>query len=314
MVLVVKVMLSAGEKGFRFYLLLALISFFIPRLDQETRHLKSHQYRHKYHRVSFAIGMRPVEGIAPFPPASMGPPAIVYGDKRPPISNRTLGSLIDEQSDIHGSKTAVDFSLQAVQRTFHQLSQVSKALAVSLLSVGLCHGDRVGIMAGNRHEFLEVFMAAARIGCPVVLLQPGFSPEELRAAVLMSGAWRLGFTTWIQTWACLTKLTGWLSTGTGCNILFIVSRIGFKRALQQYINTVPFAPHADSQLQQIICEGDRHDLGESTGVSSYKDFFQLSIGDYSILEPAQRAVQAEDILCLAFTSGRPAHDPLPSDA
>ncbi|KGO40476.1 AMP-dependent synthetase/ligase [Penicillium expansum] len=120
-------------------------------------------------------------------PPSMKRPAIVYGDKTPTILETTLGHLLDELSDIHRDKAAVEFPWQSIRRTYSELAKTSKLVAISLLSAGLCHGDRIGILTGNRYEFLDVFLAAARIGCPAVILQSNMSPGEMKAAVLKSG-------------------------------------------------------------------------------------------------------------------------------
>lgn len=114
-------------------------------------------------------------------------PAIVYGDKMPKILDTTLGNITDELSDTYRDKVAVEFSWQSIRRTFSELNKSSKIVASCLLSAGLCHGDRVGILAGNRCEFLDVFLAAARIGCPVVVLQSNMSPTEMKAAAIKTG-------------------------------------------------------------------------------------------------------------------------------
>jgi acyl-CoA synthetase (AMP-forming)/AMP-acid ligase II len=52
--------------------------------------------------------------------------------------------------------------------------------------MGLQLGDCVGIMAGNRYEYIEVFLGGGRLGCPVVVLNNTYTPDELIRAVRQS--------------------------------------------------------------------------------------------------------------------------------
>lgn len=113
--------------------------------------------------------------------------AVVCGAADPPLWNGTLGRLVEEQGQVYKDKAFAYFPWQSVQCTFSQLASRSRLVANALLCQGLRHGDRVGILAGNCYEFLEIFIGAARIGCPLVLLQPGFSPKELETATIKSG-------------------------------------------------------------------------------------------------------------------------------
>lgn len=220
-------------------------------------------------------------------------PAIVYGEKTPKISDTTLGDISDELSDIYGDKVAVDFSWQSVRRTFSELNKSSKLVASCLLAAGLCHGDRVGILAGNRFEFLDVFLAAARIGCPAVILQSNMSPAELKAAAIKTGEQRVTIS--------MSEITSDLMTTLGCKLLFIAPRPG-SNVLSQFMDVLSFQPQSDSPIQRIILFQDTGDLEGRPDIQSYQKFL-LGADNHPLLRSAQQAVQSSDIICLMFTSG-----------
>ena len=114
--------------------------------------------------------------------------SLVSGPTTPPLESWTLGRLIAKQAKDHSSHTSAVFPWQANHRlTYQQLSERSATVAKSLLALGVRHGDRVGILAGNRYEFLETFYGSARIGCPFVVLNNTYTPRELLAALKTSG-------------------------------------------------------------------------------------------------------------------------------
>lgn len=113
-------------------------------------------------------------------------PALVHGPKEPPLWFKTLGSLIDEQADIYGDRIAAIFPWQSVRFSYRQLADRSKILGKAMLEMGLRNGDCIGIMAGNCHQYIEVFLGGGRIGCPVVVLNNTYTPEELKNAVQKS--------------------------------------------------------------------------------------------------------------------------------
>ena len=112
--------------------------------------------------------------------------ALVYGPTEPQLCLKTMGALIDDQAVQFGDRPAVIFPWQSVRLSYRQLADRSKALAKSMLEMGLHHGDCVGIMAGNCYQYVEVFLAGARIGCPVVVLNNTYTPAELENAVRRS--------------------------------------------------------------------------------------------------------------------------------
>lgn len=113
--------------------------------------------------------------------------SFVRGSTDELLCTATLGSLLQTQAGRYGSRTAVVVPWQRQRLTYHDLLIRSKTVAKALLQSGLRYGDRVGITAGNCAEYIEVFLGAARIGCPVVVLNSTYTPRELFSAVSFSG-------------------------------------------------------------------------------------------------------------------------------
>ncbi len=63
--------------------------------------------------------------------------------------------------------------------TYRLLNQRTNRLSRALMDLGLQYGDRLGILAHNRLEFLEVIMAAAKLGLILVPLNWRLTASEL---------------------------------------------------------------------------------------------------------------------------------------
>jgi len=72
--------------------------------------------------------------------------------------------------------------------TFAELNAACDALARGLRHAGLSVGDRVGILALNRAEFLEVLFGAMRAGCVPVMINAKLPADQVRFIVADSGA------------------------------------------------------------------------------------------------------------------------------
>jgi hypothetical protein len=113
--------------------------------------------------------------------------SLVYGPTAEPLWNITLGDLIEKQAARYGECTALVFPRQNIRRTYRDLLDRSRLVSKALIEQGLEPGDCVGIFAGNCCEYVEVFLGAGAIGCPVVVLNAGYTPTELRDAITYSG-------------------------------------------------------------------------------------------------------------------------------
>jgi acyl-CoA synthetase (AMP-forming)/AMP-acid ligase II len=115
------------------------------------------------------------------------PLALVQGPSEPPLWSVSLESVLNEKAEEHDKKPAVIFPWQNKELSFAQLRQRGQLVAASLLRAGAQHGDCVGIIAGNRYEYLEVFVGGALIGCKVLVLNNTYRPWELQHALERTG-------------------------------------------------------------------------------------------------------------------------------
>ena len=113
--------------------------------------------------------------------------SLTIGPQTPELWIKTVGSLIQDRSKEYGDRDAVVVPWQSVRLTYQDLADRSCIVAKAMLEMGIRYGDCVGIIAGNCHQYIEVFLGAARIGCPVVVLNNTYSPDELKQAVTRSG-------------------------------------------------------------------------------------------------------------------------------
>jgi fatty-acyl-CoA synthase len=88
-----------------------------------------------------------------------------------------IGSWLTRRMLLSPEKEAVVDGEKRI--TYRQLNQRTNCLARALGNLGLQYGDRIGILAHNRLEFIEVIMASAKLGLMLVPLNWRLTADEL---------------------------------------------------------------------------------------------------------------------------------------
>ena len=83
----------------------------------------------------------------------------------------------------HGARDAAIFHAERRTLSWYDLQRESDALAAGLLALGIRRGNRVGIWAPNRTEWLLAQFATARIGAILVNINPAYQSAELEYAL-----------------------------------------------------------------------------------------------------------------------------------
>jgi fatty-acyl-CoA synthase len=99
----------------------------------------------------------------------------------------TLPQLLAETVGRHGARDAAIFDAEQLRLTWYDVQRRSDEMAAGFLALGLRRGNRVGIWAPNRHEWLVTQFATARIGLVLVNINPAYRTSELEYALRKVG-------------------------------------------------------------------------------------------------------------------------------
>jgi fatty-acyl-CoA synthase len=111
----------------------------------------------------------------------------VSGDRSVPLRRATIPQIFAETVSRFGPREAAVFRQFNKRYTYYDLDREIDSFAGGLLSLGLGPGDRVGIWAPNRPEWLITQFATARIGAVLVTINPAYRVAELEYALNKSG-------------------------------------------------------------------------------------------------------------------------------
>ena len=89
----------------------------------------------------------------------------------------TLADLFRRSARVHADRPAV--VSDDGELTYRQLDERTDRLAQSLAALGLGHGDRIAVLATTRPEYVETYVAAAKLGVTVVALNVRLHADEL---------------------------------------------------------------------------------------------------------------------------------------
>lgn len=110
----------------------------------------------------------------------------VTGPGEPPLLDLTIPALLARTVAARSGAEAAVFA-GGPRWTWGAFAQAVDRLATGLLSLGIAPGDRVGIWAPNRPEWLLTQFATARIGAILVNVNPAYRPNELEYALAKVG-------------------------------------------------------------------------------------------------------------------------------
>lgn len=110
-----------------------------------------------------------------------------HGASETPLIGVTIGEYFRRIVKKHGDNEALVVVNQGYRATYKQLWDEVDAVAKSLLACGIKRGDRVGIWAPNRYEWVLVQLATPRVGAIMVNINPGYRYADMKYAVEQSG-------------------------------------------------------------------------------------------------------------------------------
>ena len=107
----------------------------------------------------------------------------VAGTSDDPLKYMTIPQLLDRACTRHGGRPAAIFAENKFSMSWYDLRERSNDVAAGLLALGIGRGDRVGIWAPNRAEWLYAQFGTARIGAILVNINPAYRASELEYAL-----------------------------------------------------------------------------------------------------------------------------------
>ena len=116
-----------------------------------------------------------------------GSTSYAAGETTPPLEFITLPDFLKQCVERHGARDAAIFDAEGVRLSWYDLAARVDQMAAGLLALGLRKGNRVGIWAPNRHEWLVTQFATARIGLVLVNINPAYRKSELEYALRKVG-------------------------------------------------------------------------------------------------------------------------------
>ena len=114
------------------------------------------------------------------PPTEEMTPSLSYthGPDRP-LLELTIGELLHRTAGRYPDRLAVVSRHQSRRMTWAELSAAADRVARGLWSLGIRHGDRVGVWSTNCIEWIMMHMGCARAGAALVNVNPAYRSHEL---------------------------------------------------------------------------------------------------------------------------------------
>ncbi|MDR6369295.1 fatty-acyl-CoA synthase [Chryseobacterium bernardetii] len=107
------------------------------------------------------------------------PLSYVYGTSEVSLLGQTIGANLKSTVEKYPHQEALVCVHQNYRATYQEFYNQTTAVAKALLFLGAKAGDRIGIWASNRYEWVLLQYATARIGTILVNINPAYRTHEL---------------------------------------------------------------------------------------------------------------------------------------
>src|SRR4029079_2222551 len=96
-----------------------------------------------------------------------------------PLLELTIGGLLDRTASLYPDRLALASFLQSRSMRCADLTTAADSVARVLWSLGIRHGDRVGLWSTNCLEWIMMHMGCARGGAALVNVNPAYRSHQL---------------------------------------------------------------------------------------------------------------------------------------
>jgi len=110
-----------------------------------------------------------------------------HGGAGPPLLGITISGVLDDAAASWPDRDALIVVDQDVRWSWNELRERARGLAAGLLAAGLKPGDRIGMLAPNRAEWLLAQFGSAYAGLILVNINPAYRQSELEYALKKVG-------------------------------------------------------------------------------------------------------------------------------
>jgi fatty-acyl-CoA synthase len=112
----------------------------------------------------------------------------VKGETEPPLWHRTIPAALADTVARFPDRVAVVFHEHGIRWTWAEFGRLVRETAAGLVALGLEKGDRLGIWAPNRPEWLLTQFATAEAGIILVTINPAYRTSEVEYVLNKVGA------------------------------------------------------------------------------------------------------------------------------
>jgi fatty-acyl-CoA synthase len=128
-----------------------------------------------------------VSHAAPFSDSQPAEASYARGPCEVPLLGETIGENLRRTVERFPDREALVVRHQGYRATYEQLWEQVDQAARAFIAHGVSTGDRVGIWAANRHEWVITQFATARIGAILVTINPAYKASEAEYALRKAG-------------------------------------------------------------------------------------------------------------------------------